>query len=147
MNATNYTVEFCDDANDGKETLDLSAYNQNLIANPTGNSFSYYNYLTAAENQIVNNRITTINNYVLPTGSRTLFVRIDSQNGCHQVVELNLKLYSKPKILIDDIMPICEGSSITINAGSGYDNYLMVNRCNNIFYNCYKSRKLFRYGY
>lgn len=124
LNATNYTVEFCDDANDGKETLDLSAYNQNLIANPTANSFSYYNYLTAAENQIVNNQITTINNYVLPTGSRTLFVRIDSQNGCHQVVELNLKLYSKPKILTNDIMPICEGSSITINAGAGYDNYL-----------------------
>jgi gliding motility-associated-like protein len=124
LNATNYTVEFCDEANDGKETLDLSAYNQNLIANPTGNSFSYYNYLTTAENQIANDRISTINNYVLPTGSRALFVRIDSQNGCHQVVELNLKLYSKPKILIDDIMPICEGSSITINAGSGFDTYL-----------------------
>jgi gliding motility-associated-like protein len=124
LNATNYTVEFCDEANDGKETLDLSAYNQNLIANPTANSFSYYNYLTTAENQIANDRISTINNYVLTTGSRALFVRIDSQNGCHQVVELNLKLYSKPKILIDDIMPICEGSSITINAGSGFDTYL-----------------------
>lgn len=124
LNATNYNVEFCDDDNDGKETVDLFAYNQNLIANPSGNSFSYYNYLTAAENQIANDRINTINNYVLSIGSRTLFVRIDSQNGCHQVVELNLKLYSKPKILIDDIMPICEGSSITINAGSGYDNYL-----------------------
>jgi gliding motility-associated-like protein len=124
LNATNYKVEFCDDANDGKETLDLSAYNQNLIANPTGNSFSYYNYRTAAENQIINDRINTINNYVLAIGSRTLFVRIDSQNGCHQVVELILKLYSKPKILINDIMPICEGSSITINAGAGYDNYL-----------------------
>jgi gliding motility-associated-like protein len=124
LNATNYTVEFCDDANDGKETLDLSNYNQNLITNPTGNSFSYYNSLTTAENQIVNDRINTINNYVLPIGSRTLFVRIDSQNGCHQVVELILKLYSKPKILIDDIMPICEGSSITINAGSGFDAYL-----------------------
>jgi gliding motility-associated-like protein len=124
LNATNYTVEFCDDANDGKEILDLSAYNPNLIANPTGNSFSYYNYRTAAENQIINDRINTINNYVLSTGSRTLFVRIDSQNSCHQIVELNLKLYSKPKILINDIMPICEGSSITINAGAGYDNYL-----------------------
>jgi gliding motility-associated-like protein len=124
LNATNYTVEFCDDANDGKETVNLSNYNQNLIANPTGNRFSYYNSLTSAENQIVNDRINTINNYVLAIGSHTLFVRIDFQNGCHQVVELILKLYSKPKILIDDIMPICEGSSITINAGSGFDTYL-----------------------
>ncbi len=124
LNANNYKVEFCDENNDGKETLNLSVFNPNLIANPTDNSFSYYTSLVAAENQIANNRINNINNYVLPTGSYTVFVRIDSPNSCYQIVELNLNLYSKPVIPIDDIMPICEGSSIDINAGNGYDNYL-----------------------
>ena len=123
LNATNYSVEFCDEGNDGKETINLSNYNQNLIANPIGNNFSYYNSFAAAENQIANSRINSITNYILPTGSQTVFVRIDSQNGCHQVVELNLILYAKPIIPIQDLMPICEGSSITINAGMGYDNY------------------------
>jgi gliding motility-associated-like protein len=124
LNATNYSVEFCDEGNDGKETINLSNYNQNLIANPIGNNFSYYSSFVAAENQIANSRINSITNYILSTGSQTLFVRIDSQNGCHQVVELNLILYTKPIIPIQDLMPICEGSSITINAGMGYDNYL-----------------------
>ncbi|HTG67262.1 MAG TPA: T9SS type B sorting domain-containing protein [Flavobacterium sp.] len=124
LNANNYKVEFCDENNDGKETINLSVYNQDLIANPSDNSFTYYTTLTAAENQIANNRINNINNYVLPTGSYTVFVRIDSPNGCHQVVELGLNLYSKPIIPINDITPICEGSSITVNAGAGYDNYL-----------------------
>ncbi len=124
LNAINFVAEFCDENNDGKETINLSVFNPDLIANPTGNSFSYYTSLDAAENQIANNKVNNISNYVLPTGSYTLFVRIDSPNGCHQVVELSLNLYSKPIIPIDDIMPICEGSSITINAGAGYDNYL-----------------------
>lgn len=124
LNANNFAVEFCDDSNDGKETINLSVFNPNLISNPTDNSFSYYTSLAAAENQIANNRINNISNYLLPTGSYTVFVRIDSPDGCHQVVELGLNLYSKPIIPIDTIMPICEGSSIDINAGNGYDNYL-----------------------
>jgi gliding motility-associated-like protein len=124
LNANNYEVEFCDENNDGRETINLSVFNLNLIANPTANSFSYYTSVAAAENQIANKRIYNISNYVLPTGSYTVFVRIDSPNGCHQVVELGLNLYRKPVIPIDNIMPICEGSSITVNAGSGYSNYL-----------------------
>jgi len=124
LNANNYTVEFCDDNNDGKETINLSLYNQELIVNSTANNFSYYSSLLAAENQTSSSKINNFNNYILTVGSRTLFVRIDSPNGCHQVVALNLNLYSKPTIPIDNIMPICEGSSITVNAGTGYDNYL-----------------------
>jgi gliding motility-associated-like protein len=124
LNANNYTVEFCDENNDGKETINLSIFNPNLTANSTDNNFSYYTSLEAAESQTSNNRINNPNNYSLPTGSYTVFVRIDSPNGCHQVVELGLNLYSKPIIPIDNIMPICEGSSINLNAGNGYDNYL-----------------------
>jgi gliding motility-associated-like protein len=34
-----------------------------------------------------------------------------------------LALFGNPKIPIQDIMPICEGSSITVDAGSGNDSY------------------------
>lgn len=124
LNANNYTVEFCDDSNDGKETINLSLYNQNLIANTTGNTFFYYPSYLAAENQTANDRINNFSNYVLTTGLHKIFVRIDSPNSCHQIVELSLNLHSKPTIPIGDIIPICKGSSITINAGIGYDNYL-----------------------
>ncbi|WP_130734497.1 T9SS type B sorting domain-containing protein [Flavobacterium sp. J27] len=122
LNATDYSQSLCDDLNNGFEILNLTTYNSNLITS-TGNTFSYYNSLSGAENEITSDEITNPTNYNLTVGNHVIYVRIDSPNTCHQVVELELTLYSKPFLAINDIMPICEGSYITIFAGNGYDNY------------------------
>ncbi|NJM79146.1 MAG: T9SS type B sorting domain-containing protein [Flavobacterium sp.] len=122
LNATDYSESLCDDLNNGFEILNLTNYNSNLITS-TGNTFSYYNSLNGAENGIISDRITNANNYNLTVGNSIIYVRIDSPNTCHQVVELDLTLYSKPFLAINDIMPICEGASITISAGNGFDTY------------------------
>lgn len=124
LNATNYSKTFCDDLNDSAEIVNLSDYNSNLIAATNGNIFTYYHSLNGAENQISTDQVSNSLNYNLSVGDNLLYVRIDSNNGCHQAVELNLKLVSKPIIPIMDIMPICEGSSIIVNAGIGFDSYL-----------------------
>jgi gliding motility-associated-like protein len=123
LNATDYSESLCDDLNNGFEILNLTSYNSNLITS-TGNTFSYYNSLNGAENQVASDRITNPTSYNLSVGNRIIYVRIDSPNTCHQVVELNLTLFSKPFLNINDIMPICEGASITISAGNGFDDYL-----------------------
>lgn len=122
LNALDYQETICDDLDDGFEIINLTSFNSNLITT-TGNTFSYYTSLNGAENQISSAQINNVSNYNLNIGTTTIFVKIDSQNGCHQVVELKLTLVSKPRIAISDIMPICEGTSITINAGNGFDNY------------------------
>ena len=122
LNAVDYQETLCDDLDNGFETINLTNYNSNFIT-VTGNTFSYYTSLNGAENQISSAQINNFSNYNLTIGTTTIFVRIDSQNGCYQVVELKLTLFSKPRISIDDIMPICEGTSITINAGNGFDSY------------------------
>ncbi|ESU26288.1 hypothetical protein FLJC2902T_27680 [Flavobacterium limnosediminis JC2902] len=124
LNANDYAETFCDDLNDGIEVIDLSDYNAHLISNTTNHTFTYYTSQIGAENQISADAITNSSNYNLTVGVHTIYVRIDSSNGCHQVVELTLTLFSKPIIPITDIMPICEGSSITVNAGNGFDSYL-----------------------
>jgi hypothetical protein len=123
LNATNYSESICDDLNNGSETINLTNYNSNLIAS-TGNTFSYYTSSNGAENQIGSEAILNPTNYNLIVGNHIIYVRIDSPNTCHQVVELNLILFSKPILAINDIMPICEGASITISAGNGFDDYL-----------------------
>lgn len=122
LNALDYQETICDDLDDGFEIINLASFNSNLITT-TGNTFSYYTSLNGAENQISSAQINNVSNYNLNIGTTTIFVRIDSQNGCHQVVELKLTLVSKPRIAISDIMPICEVTSITINAGNGFDSY------------------------
>ena len=124
LNANDYSETICDDLNNSTETINLSNYNSNLIAITSGNTFTYYHSQNGAENQISSDEINNFSNYNLSIGNNIVFVRIDSINSCHQVVMLNLNLVNKPIIPINDIMPICEGSSITVNAGTGFDSYL-----------------------
>lgn len=121
LNANNYSEIICDDLNDGTENINLNNYT-NLLISGTGNTFSFYNSQLGAENQ--NNADTISSNYSLTLGSHTIYVRIDSSNSCHQIVLLTLELVSKPNIMIKDVMPICYGTSITVNAGNGFDSYL-----------------------
>ncbi|UPQ78222.1 T9SS type B sorting domain-containing protein [Flavobacterium azooxidireducens] len=122
LNANDYTESICDDLNDGVEIIDLTSYNSELIAS-NGNVFHYYHSLNGAENQITSDEIANTTNFELLTGNKIIYIRIDSPNTCFQIVELDLTLYNKPIIEINDIMPICDGNEITINAGNGFDNY------------------------
>lgn len=121
LNANDYSQSFCDDLNDGSENVILSDYNSNLIASTTGMNFTYYSSYYDAENEIITNQLNT--NYTLSIGSTVVYVRLDSANDCHQIVELNLSLFQKPVIPIVDVMPICKTSTIVVNAGSGFNSY------------------------
>ena len=125
--ANNYAELFCDDLNDGTETVDLSNYNPNIISNATNYSFSYYTSLSGAENETANKKITNFSSCKLVLGDNKIYVRINSNTPCYAVAELKLTLLSKPKITIEDIVPICENNTITIDAGIGFDNYLWSN--------------------
>ncbi|CAM3856418.1 T9SS type B sorting domain-containing protein [Flavobacterium cucumis] len=123
LNANNYSEAICDDLNNRTEIVNLSNYNGALIAS-SGNIFKYYYSLNGAQNQLPADEIQNSNNYNLSIGNNIVYVRIESPNTCFQIVTLDLNLVSKPFVNINDVMPICEGSSITIDAGSGFDNYL-----------------------
>ena len=122
LNANNYNETLCDDLNNGIETVNLSNYNSFLISS-IGNTFKYYYSLNGAQNQLTSDEVQNSSNYNLSIGNNLFFIRIESPNTCFQIVTLNLTLVSKPFVNINDIMPICEGSFITIDAGFGYDNY------------------------
>lgn len=122
--ANNYSKSFCDNLNDATEAINLMDYNTNLTANTNDYSFNYYTTLIGAENQLSNAKITNPNNYNITLGENKIYVRINSNTPCFAIAELKLSLFPKPNILINDLMPICENSSITINAGSNFTNYL-----------------------
>jgi gliding motility-associated-like protein len=122
LNANNYSETLCDDLNNGIETVNLSNYNSFIISS-TGNTIKYYYSLNGAQNQLTSDEVQNSSYYNLSLGNNLFYVRIESPNTCFQIVTLNLTLVSKPFININDIMPICEGSSITVDAGFGYDNY------------------------
>lgn len=123
LNATNYSKLVCDELNDETETVNLSNFNSYLLAT-TGNVFSYYHSPNGAANEIASEEITNYANYDLNLGIKVFYVRIVAPNTCYQVVELSLELISAPFVFIDENLILCEGSQITINAGTGFDSYL-----------------------
>ncbi len=127
LNAYDYSETICDDLNDGIEIIDLTTYNTDLISNVSNCTFEYYSSLTGATNQTNSDLVSTYTNYNLTAGNHIIFVRITSNNGCHQIVKLNLTLVNKPIISISDLVPICENNSIIVDAGSGSDSYIWSN--------------------
>lgn len=121
LNAVDYATPVCDFGNDGIESVDLSQFNANLVS-VTGNTFTYYNSFNGAENQIPSEAFITNHSIVL--GLNVIHVRIDSANGCHQIVQLLLTLVKVPVIVIPDEVILCERSNITVTAGSGFTSYL-----------------------
>ncbi|MEY4963172.1 MAG: hypothetical protein RLZZ323_491 [Bacteroidota bacterium] len=122
--STNYDKSFCDTSNDTTEIINLTDYNSNLITNPNDYSFNYYTTLLGAENELSSTKITNPNNYNITLGENKIYVRVNSNTPCYAIAELKLSLFSNPNILINDLMPICENSSITVNAGTNFTNYL-----------------------
>jgi gliding motility-associated-like protein len=125
--ANDYDFSICDDLNDGAEYAKLEDFNSYLISNTANYSFSYYESLSDAENEITNDKITTASNYKLTLGENKIFVRINSSSPCYGIALLKISLFSKPIIPIQDIVPICENKSIIVDAGPGSDSYLWSN--------------------
>lgn len=125
--ANDHDFSICDDFNDSSEYVKLGDYNSYLTANATNYTFSYYNSLMDAENEVTSNKITTASNYKLSLGENTIYVRINSNTPCYAIAVLKITLVPKPNIPIQEIVPICENKSILIDAGSGADSYLWSN--------------------
>ena len=123
LNANDYSETICDDLNDGVENIDLATYNSSFLA-PSTNIFKYYNTLNGAQNLVSADQIQNTNNHTITVGNNYIYVRIESANTCFQVVTLTLNLVSKPIIPIEENTALCEGQSVTLNAGSSYNSYL-----------------------
>jgi gliding motility-associated-like protein len=118
----NVTDIVCDDLNDGTETVDLTTYN-GAITVDADSTFGYYTSLAAANDILSAQEITAPGSYSLLAGTHTVYVRIDSSDNCFQVVTITLILVDVPLINIDDSVILCENSTVTVNAGAGFDSY------------------------
>ncbi len=119
LNATNYAETICDNGNDGEVAI-LANYNSFLIGSVAGNTFTYYNTFANAQTESPVNRYI---DYSLNLGLNTLYARIDSSNGCHQIVELQLTLVQTPVIILADEVTLCENERVVVTANSGFDSY------------------------
>lgn len=121
--ANNFTTNVCDDLNDGKEKVDFSFYNEDIIPASSGYSFRYYTDFASADNEVSANEITDFDDYELLLGFNSVYVRVENTTMCYKVVELRLTLIAAPILQMKDTYGICVGSSVTITADAGFHTY------------------------
>ena len=111
----NATLEICDTDMDGLATFDLTTAEVDINADPTV-SFTFYESLTEAINQI--NSISS--NYTNTLAfNQTIFVRVEDMNGCAQIAELALTVFTPPDIQVVITDETCLGDNngtATINS-------------------------------
>lgn len=121
MTVSNVTADVCDTDNDGTEIVELTAYQTQITTDVTA-VFLYYISAHAAATKNATFQVTDPTLYAL-TGTNTLYVRVETADLCYQVVSLKLTLVSAPVISITNTVTLCEGGTVIVNAGSGFDSY------------------------
>ena len=126
--ANDFEDQFCDDLNDGTETIDITNYIIKMVLNTNNSNFTFFKTLAEAEEGKREKIITNALNYKINMGENKVYLRVNANTStCYGIAELKLTLFAKPIIKISDIIPICENKTIVIDAGSGYSHYLWSN--------------------
>jgi gliding motility-associated-like protein len=121
-------ISLCDDpSNDGLEVFDFSNQATIVLGSQLPSEFAITFHLSFTDAQQGLNEIQI--NYTNISNPQTIFVRIENvlHPECNEISNFQLFVKSKPELNLNDIYAICVGSSITINAPTGYSNYLWSN--------------------
>lgn len=121
-----YETTECDNLNDGSESINLSLYNANIIANTSNYNFNYFTNENDALDSNATNWIQNYTGYTMSNQNNTVYVRVtDSSTGCIDVAKLKINFIDSPRILqIQDLYAVCKNKNIYLDAGYGFDAYL-----------------------
>ncbi|WP_294283140.1 T9SS type B sorting domain-containing protein [uncultured Chryseobacterium sp.] len=117
--ANDYSVTLCNTTTGNSMSVNLTAYQPNIIINPGSYTFAYTDSF--------GNPIANPVNYLLNTGSTVIHVKVSTPDGCFKIVRLNIALNPKPEFSLPEKIDFCKGKNVTLDAGSGYASYLWSN--------------------
>jgi gliding motility-associated-like protein len=114
--AQNVDVSYCDAGLDGVETINLTTIQ--VIANPNQYNITYYETLADAQ---AGNAAFIPNPTAYVTGSGTVYVRIQNENGCYAIAEINITITGL-EVDLGDNFAMCEGE-FTLTATADLNGY------------------------
>ena len=117
--AHDVSYETCDIGNDNSEVFDLTSFN--VIANPSDYTITYYE---DEQDAIDGNAAFIPNPTNYETGTTTVYVRIENENGCFAIAEINLTITGLEVDLGEDFS-MCEGE-FTLTANGDFSGFTDV---------------------
>ncbi|GGP02848.1 hypothetical protein GCM10010992_08890 [Cloacibacterium rupense] len=117
-----YTTQVCDGDFSNSETLNLASYLPQLTSE-TG--YTYQFYATQNDANLEQNPIPDSQNI---SANATFFVRIKKSGICDNIASLTLN-FGQPSTstTLPAAVTVCEGSTTTLDAGTGFTSYLWSN--------------------
>lgn len=116
-----HTASECDDDFDGIKTVNLANY-KSIFTTETGVTATYFKTLVDAQKNT-----GSIPNAVSITNSGTYYLRFQKAGVCDNIgtLTISIKIPKKSAVLVDK--NICTEATTTLDAGSGFSNYLWSN--------------------
>ena len=105
-----FSLEVCDELNDGQEVINLTQFESQIVA---GGQFEYFSSL--ADVHANTNKIMNPNSYLFHSNSgNTIYVKVSKQNLCPQLVEIKVTLKTTPIFKIDNFYICPTGEQIDV---------------------------------
>ena len=114
----NFTLEQCDEANDGKETVDLHQF-ENQIYNSGSADFSYYATLEDLNNNVNEIGAPASYQYDSSVHPPIIFVKVEVAGYCPTLVKININLKNTPIFELPAYY-FCPGVGIKIEPDLSY---------------------------
>lgn len=108
----------CDDDLNNSETINLGNY-INLFNADSGVTAQYFSSLVNAQNNV-----SPLNASQIVTGNASFFYRLKKAGACDNIGTLNI-IFNKPtpSTVLQSNYPVCEGTIILVDAGTGFSAY------------------------
>lgn len=122
ISVTNYSTTICDGDFNNTETVNLATYLPQLTSE-TG--YTHLFYLTKNDADLEQNPVASSQNL---TATTTFYVRIKKSGICDNIAALTLNFGQPNKsTTLPAQVTVCEGSTTTLDAGTGFSSYLWSN--------------------
>lgn len=111
----------CDDSFDGFVAFNLGDYATDYVSVLPTDTYTYTYFLSETDAFLNVNAINQ--NFTNSTSPQTISVRAQGLTGCPKIISFDLIVLVKPNLVIEENRILCEGKTITLDAGPGFDKY------------------------
>lgn len=112
---SDYQAFVCDTDNDQVEHLNLTDYNEFLIANSATFNFYYFTSIAAAQNLNLSDRIQDYENFKIANDNSPVYVAVLSPDNCASIAQIRFSFLATPTLsTIPDRLILCQNSTVTV---------------------------------
>lgn len=117
-------LEACDIGNDGIEMFDLGGQRSIALGTQSSNDFSVSFYVSQQDAELANNPLS--DSFINALNPQQLFARVtnDANAACYAITSFNVLAVRSPELDLPESLPLCEGTSMMLDAPAGFDTYL-----------------------